>query len=186
MKEPAIAMIEFKSVAKGIFVTDAIAKKAPVRILETHPVCPGKYMLLFCGEVEDVQESWKTGRELAGDLLVNELLLPNVHPSIIPALTGTTDIKQFGAIAVIETFSIASCVLSADIAAKKAEVELVEIRLAQGLGGKGYFVMTGKLLEDVQAAFEAARDYARHEGLLAGSELIPNPHPDLINKGIYW
>ena len=59
--EPAIAMIELKSIAKGILATDALAKKAPVRILETHPICPGKYMILFAGEVGDVEEALKAG-----------------------------------------------------------------------------------------------------------------------------
>ncbi len=38
MKEPALAMIEFKSVARGIKATDVVAKKATVSILETHPI----------------------------------------------------------------------------------------------------------------------------------------------------
>ena len=185
MKEPALGMIEFKSVARGIRTTDAVVKKAPVRILDTHPICPGKYMLLFCGEVADVDESMKEGIEIAGDLLINDLFLPFVHESVIPALTGTTDVDCFDAVGVLETFSIASCVVAADIAAKMTPVKLVEVRLAQGLGGKGYFVITGEL-EDVQASLEAAAEYVRGQGLLAGTEIIPRPHPDLIAKGMYW
>lgn len=185
MKEPALGMIELKSVAKGIITTDLIAKKAPVRILATNPICPGKYMVLFCGEVADVEESMKAGIEAGGDNLVNDLFLPQVHKSVIPAITGTTDIKNFGAIGVIETFSIASCIVAADIAAKTTPIDLVELRLANGLGGKGYFVMTGDLA-DIEASLEAARDFVRGEGLLAGCEIIQSPHPDLIDKGMYW
>ena len=185
MKEPAIGMIELKSIARGIFVTDAVVKKAPVRLLETHPVCPGKYVILFCGEVADVEESLKIGIELAGDLLVNDLFLPRVHHSVIPAITGTTEIDEFGSVGIVETFSIASCVVASDIAAKMTPVRLVEVRLANGLGGKGYFVMTGGLA-DVQASLEAAEAYIREEGLLAGCEIIPAPHRDLIDKGVYW
>ncbi|MFH1436272.1 MAG: BMC domain-containing protein [Pseudomonadota bacterium] len=185
MKEPALAMIEFKSVARGIKVTDTVAKKAPVRILETHPICPGKYVLLFAGEVDDVKESLQAGIEAGGDMVINDLFLPFVHRDIIPAITGTTVIEEFGAVGVIETFSIASCVVAADKAAKMTPAKMVEIRLANGLGGKGYFVMTGELA-DIEASIAAARDHARSEGLLAGCEIIPRPHPDLIKKGVYW
>ncbi|HAZ11522.1 MAG: hypothetical protein A2X86_14125 [Bdellovibrionales bacterium GWA2_49_15] len=183
--EPAIAMIELKSIAKGILATDALVKKAPVRILETHPICPGKYMILFAGEVGDVEEALKAGVAAGGDGIINDLFLPYVHRDIIPAITGTQEVKEFGAIGVIETFSIVSTVMAADIAAKMAPVRLTEIRLAQGLGGKGYFIMTGELF-DVEAALEAARNHAAKEGMLAACEIIQSPHPDLISKGIYW
>ncbi len=185
MKEPAIGLIEFKSIAKGIAATDVLIKKAPIRILETHPICPGKYMTLFCGDVADVEEALKAGVKEAGDLLVNDLILPNVHKSVIPAITGSVKITKFGAIAIIETFSIVSAIVGADIAAKETQIELVEIRLAQGLGGKAYFVMTGELA-DVQASFDAAKLYASKDGMLAGAEIIKAPHQELIDKGIYW
>jgi microcompartment protein CcmL/EutN len=185
LRDPALGMIEFKSVARGIMTTDAIVKKAPVVLLETHPICPGKYVVIFGGEVADVEESLEAGLKAGGDLVINELFLPHAHEDIIPAITGTTIIETFGAVGVIETFSIASCVVAADKAAKMSPAKLVEIRLAQGLGGKGYFVMTGELA-DIEASIAAARDHVRSEGLLAGCEIIPRPHPDLIKKGVYW
>ncbi|MBU4484425.1 BMC domain-containing protein [bacterium] len=185
MKEPCIGLIEFKSVARGVKVTDIIVKKAPVKVLETHPICPGKYVVLFAGEVADVEESMKAGIEAAGDLLINDLMLPRVHEDIIPSLTGTTNVGKIGAIGIVETFSIASCVVAGDIAAKATSAKLVEMRLANGLGGKAYFVMTGELC-DIQASIEAASEYVRADGLLAGSEIIENPHPEVIDKLLYW
>jgi microcompartment protein CcmL/EutN len=185
MKEPALGMIEYKSVAKGIYSCDAMVKKAPVRIIETHAVCPGKYITIICGEVADVEESMKAGIETGKDMVIADLFLPQVHHTIIPALAGATKIETFGSIGVIETFSVATCVLAADIAAKKTPIQLIEIRLANGLGGKGYFVMTGELA-DVEASLEAAKDFAKKEGMLACSELIPSPHPEFIDKGVYW
>lgn len=183
--EPSIGLIELKSVARGIVVTDAVAKKAPVRILESHPICPGKYIVLFAGEVAPVEESLAAGIATAGDMLVNEMMLPQVHEGVIPAITGSAKVNEFGSLGIVESFSVASCLVAADIAAKKADVVLTEIRLAMGLGGKAYFVMTGDLYS-VESALEAATSYVRSEGMLAGSELIPAPHPDLIAKGVYW
>lgn len=185
MKGPALGLIEFKSVARGIISTDAMMKKAPVTLLETHPICPGKYMTVICGEVADVEESLKAGIEKAGDLLVNDLFLPQIHKSVIPAISGTNKITKFLSIGILETFSVASCVVAADIAAKAAAIELVEIRLANGLGGKAFLVMTGEL-SDVEASLEEASAYVKKDGLLTACELIQNPHPELIAKGVYW
>lgn len=185
MKEPALGMIEFKSIARGILSTDAMVKKSPVRLLTSNAICPGKYMIIIAGNVADVEESLNAGLEIGRDLVINHLFIPNIHPDIIPSITATTHVKTFKSIAIIETFSIASCVVAADIAAKTTHIQLIEMRLANGLGGKGYFVMTGELT-DIQAAHDAAVAHVKKEGLLAGSAIIPDPHPDLIEKGVYW
>lgn len=185
MNDAALGLIEFKSVAKGVFATDAIAKKAPVKIITSNPICPGKYMVLFSGAVADVDESLKAGLAAGGDMIIHHLFIPNLHEAIIPAMNGATDIHEFKSIAIIETFSVASCIIAADMAAKTAPIELVEIRLANGLGGKAYFVMTGEL-PDLEAATAVAKKQVQSEGLLAGAELIAAPHKDLIEKGVYW
>ncbi len=182
---PALGMIEFKSIAKGVFATDAIAKKAPVKILTTNPVCPGKYIVIFAGDVADIEESLQAGLAAGSDMVINDLFIPNIHHDIIPAIAGTTDIKNYDAIAIVETFSVASCVIGADRAAKETPIKLIEMRLANGLGGKGFFVMTGTL-SDIEASTASAKEYISKEGLLAGCEIIPAPHADLIEKGIYW
>lgn len=185
MHEPALGLIEFKSIAKGIFATDAIAKKAPVKILSTNPICPGKYLAMFCGEVADVDESMKAGLAAGGDMVINCLFLPHLHETVIPALSGATKINHFGSLCIIETFSVASCVAAADKAAKTVPIKLIEIRLANGLGGKAFFVMTGDLA-DIEAAAASIKELNKEEGMLAGCEIIASPHPDLIDKGVYW
>lgn len=182
---PALAMIEFKSIAKGIFATDAIAKKARVDILTTNPVCPGKYIVIFAGPVAEVEESLQAGLSAGSDMVINDFFIPNIHPDVLPAISGTTDIKEYQSIAIIETFSVASCIIGADMAAKASPIKLIEMRLANGLGGKGFFVMTGALA-DIEASVAAAKEYISAEGYLAGCEIIAAPHADLIEKGVYW
>ena len=189
MKWPALGLLEYKSVARGIISTDAMLKKSPVILLEAHSISPGKYMTLIGGEVAEVAEALQAGIEKAGDLLINNIFLPQVHPSVISALSpenpGANQVKPYLSIGIIETFSVASCVVAADIAAKAAAVKLLKIRLGNGLGGKAYFVMSGELA-DVEVALERASADVRKDGMLTSSELIQNPHPDLIAKGVYW
>jgi len=181
MQEPALGMIEFKSIAKGLFAVDAIVKKAPVKILSTSSICPGKYLIIFSGEVADVEESLNAGLTAGGDMVIHYLFLPYVHREVIPALVGVSDIKVFGALGIIESFSVASCIAAADRAVKIAPIKLVEIRLANGIGGKGYFLLTGELA-DVEIACAAAKERISTDGLLAGCEIIATPHQDLLAK----
>jgi microcompartment protein CcmL/EutN len=181
MQEPALGIIEFKSIARGLFAADAIAKKAPVKILSTNSICPGKYLIIFSGEVADVEESLLAGISAGGDMVIHYLFLPFVHRDVIPALSGTSEIKVFGALGIIESFSVSTCIAAADKAVKIAPIKLIEIRLANGIGGKGYFILTGEL-SDVEVACNAAKEYISAEGLLAGCEVIASPHKDLLRK----
>ncbi|HBN09270.1 MAG TPA: propanediol utilization protein [Cyanobacteria bacterium UBA8530] len=178
--DPAIGMIELNSIAYGILVTDAIAKKAPVRIHRSMTTCPGKYLVLFSGEVAAVEESFHKGGEVGAETVVDELFLPHVHPSVAPALDGVSPISSFDSLGVFETFSLASAIIAADKAVKATEVQLIEIRSPAGLGGKSFFVITGNL-EDVQAAMEEATASIKGSGMLVRQVVIPNPHEDLNN-----
>ncbi len=58
------------------------------------------------------------------------------------------------------------------LAAKAAGVLLRDLRLANGIGGKGVVVLSGSL-PDVQAAVAAGREDAQKRGLLARAVVIP-------------
>jgi microcompartment protein CcmL/EutN len=174
----AIGLIETISIAVGVRITDEMVKTAPVEILEATPICPGKYMVLIAGAVSPVEDSLRRGVEVGGDVVVDTLLIPYVHRQIFPAILGTTDVTDLGALGVVETFTVASTILAADAAAKAAPVRLVEIRLAKGLGGKAFFTMTGEVFE-VEAAMAAALKITKDTGTLVRSVVIPRPHEDI-------
>ena len=66
----------------------------------------------------------------------------------------------------------------ADAAVKAANVSLIEVRVARGMGGKCFVTMTGEV-SDVKAAVEAGARIAAKDGVLIGTEVIANPHPEL-------
>lgn len=175
---PAIGMVEFNSIAVGIYTCDSMVKKAPVTVLSATPVCPGKYVVLLRGDEASVAESIELGKSLAGEKLVDSFIIPNVHPGVIPAILGTADIKALMAVGVLETFSVASAILAADAAVKAAEIDLIEIMLARGLGGKSFVTLTGELPE-VEAAIQAGVGIISGEGMLVSQVIIPSPHPDM-------
>jgi microcompartment protein CcmL/EutN len=158
-------------------VADAVVKKAQVQLVSAGPVSPGKYLLLFAGEVAEVDESFRAGKEAAGSLLLDSMYLPQAHPQLMLAMRGRINAKSQGAVAVVETQTVAAALLSADKALKAAAVTLIQAYFARGIGGKGYYVFSGKL-EDVEAALEAAVS-SIEAPLLLHTELIAQPHGEL-------
>ena len=168
-------MIELASIGRGLRVTDEVAKKAPVDMLTAEPLSSGKFMVLFSGEVAPVEESLAAGQVAGAELVINTLFIPNIHPQVLEAVDGPIE-RAIDSLAIVETLSIASTVTAADAAAKAANIELIQIRLARGIGGKGFFTLTGPL-PDVEAAMEAAIA-AAGEMFLADTQIVPRPHPD--------
>ena len=115
---------------------------------------------------------------MAGETLLDSLFIPQLDAMVLPALRGTCPPVDHDALGVIETLTAAAAVLAADRAAKAAEVVLRDLRLANGLGGKGVLWLSGAV-SDVEAAVEAGRSEALRQGLLTRSVVIPRLHPQM-------
>lgn len=151
-----------------------------MRLLMTETVTPGKFLVLLDGEVADVEASFHEGVEVAGPLLVDRLFLPQAHADLSPALRGAIVPGFIDSLAVVELGSVAATLLAADAALKAAQVRLLKLHLARGIGGKGYFSLTGSL-DSVEAAVAAAAAIVAPE-LLVNTELIASPHGDLASR----
>ncbi len=179
MKHPAIGMIETNSIARGILVHDVMLKKASVEVVQSNTTCPGKYIVFIRGGEQEVRESMTEGMHYGGEAVVDSLLIPNIREEIFPALVGGSQDVELDSVAIVETFSIASSIVLADMALKHNGVHLLDLRLAQGLGGKAFFIITGPLHE----VDEAAKWVEAHcePGMLTDIEVIPAPHGGLCD-----
>ena len=101
----AIGLVEFSSIAKGIEASDVMAKTAEVRILVSKAICPGKYIVLVGGDIAAVQQSVRSATALDGPTVVDHFLIPNIHPSIMPAIGGGNSIGEVLALGIIEMFT---------------------------------------------------------------------------------
>ena len=173
-----IGVLEFTSIAAGIRALDAMVKAAPVTVLDTKTICPGKYVVLITGEVAAVDASLTAGKETSRPFLIDELFIPNLNFRVIPGIKGKVELADWDALGVIESFSVTASIEAADIAAKQADIQIPEIRLATGMGGKSYVKVVGAV-EDVEAAVRAGVDYVQGKGLLCQQVIIPRPHPDI-------
>jgi len=182
MDNPSIAVVELASIARGIRTTDEMCKKAEVSLQESAVICPGKYLIVISGPVGPVDEAYRKGLDVGGQAVVDELFLPNAHSQLVPAMRACAPVDDVDALAVVETFAAASAILAADASCKKAAVDLIELRLARGMCGKGMYTMTGSLA-DIEVAVQAGRDIIdTSSGMLLRTEIIANPHPDLIER----
>ena len=176
-RKPAIGLVELTSIARGIVACDVMAKRAPVTVARSQTICPGKYIVLVAGDEQSVRESMEAGEETADGYLVDRLFIANLHEQVLPALVATRSVSVLDSVGVIETYSAATTIVAADAACKAATIELMEIRLGTGLGGKAFVTLTGEL-HMVETAVAAGVD-AIESGMLMRSEVIPAPHPDL-------
>ncbi len=179
--EPAIALVELNSIAAGIVAGDAMVKKAPVALLEARTICPGKYMVLIAGLTGPVEESLAAGVKAGGDAVIDTLFLPNVHLSVFPAIAGAVETTDVEALGVIETITVAATIIAGDAAAKAADVRLLDMRLANGLGGKSFVLIAGDV-PNVEAAVNAGSAPVSADGLLVRSVVIPQLHPEMRAK----
>jgi len=174
----AIGIIELNSIARGFQVCDRVLKTAKVKLITSQTICPGKYIVFVNGDVAEVETAIANGIEEAERYAVDSLVIPNVHSDVFPALYSTKNISNVEALGVIETFSVVSAIYAADAAVKTASIKLIEIRMAMGLGGKGFVVFTGSVA-DVEASVKSGSEAIKDKAMLVSTTVIPSPHPDL-------
>ena len=171
----AIGVLELDSIARGYDTADAMMKEAPVALVDSSPVSSGKYVILIAGDPASVESSVRRGILVGGTAVIDQLLLTMVHAQVLPAIRGIREVGKLDALGVVETRSVASAIRAADAAAKAASVELLHVRLAMSIGGKGVVTLTGRH-PDTIAAVEAAADAARQSGMLLATAIIARPH----------
>lgn len=179
----ALGMIETNCIAKGIEAADAMLKAADVSLLSAQTACAGKYIVLVSGDVAAVKSSVAVGSGMAEETLVDSMVIPSLDQQVLAAVSACTDPGNCESLGIIETFSLVSALLCADAAVKAADIELIEIRLGRGLGGKSFVTLTGDVAA-VRHAVETAITGEEVKGMVVRTVVIPSPHPDL-SKAIY-
>jgi microcompartment protein CcmL/EutN len=178
---PSLALIEFDSIAAGIDAGDAMIKKAPVARIVAGTVHNGKYLVLVSGEVADVEESLAAGLAVGASAVLDHVYLPGVHPHVVDAIATQRRPQPVDALGIVETRTVAAAIAAADAGIKGAQVNLLEVRLADGLGGHGLVFFDG-LVADVEAAVRIGTDALASSGTLIHAVVIPQLHPDMAEN----
>ncbi len=174
----AIGVIELKSIPKGVEAADAALKSAGIDMVSAHPSCPGKYEIVMTGSISNVEAAIAHVNARFEGYVIDSSVMGRIDEQVISALFGTSEGTREGALGLIETFSAASAIKAADIAVKTARVEIFDLRVSRGMGGKGIVMLTGEI-GDVQAAVDAGAEHASRAAMLSSTSVIPAPHESL-------
>lgn len=177
----SIGLVELKSIPIGVETADEMLKSADITLLLATPICPGKYIIIVAGNVGAVKSAVSAGIAVAETFLVGHHIINNVHDSLPAAISGTVEVGKVSAIGIMETISALTSVIAGDIAAKASNIQLMEIRIARGLGGKGFLIFTGEI-SAVKAAVNSCLNGLKESGEITSYSVIPSPHKDLIKN----
>lgn len=177
----AIALLEFETVTRGLVTADAMVKRAPLDLLRCGTVQPGRFLVLVGGDEAAVDEALVAGRERGGRGLRDICHLPNIHPDVLASLRGERRRERPEALGIVETASVPAAISAADAALKGAAVTLIELRLADGLDGKGVLLLGGTLAE-VEAGIELALGVLTAADQLVTQGIITRVADELIDE----
>jgi microcompartment protein CcmL/EutN len=170
----ALALLEFTGVAAGVLAVDRMLKQAPIALLKCGSVHPGRYLVLVGGSVASTEEAHATGVVVAREqnALSDEVFLPDPHPLLVAAVSGVRVPPQGESVGVVEVSTSPGLLRGVDAVLKSVPVDLVEVRLADDLGGHALAIFDG-LLPDVQEALHVAADRLGGKAAMCGSSLLP-------------
>jgi microcompartment protein CcmL/EutN len=136
---------------------------------------------MIAGDVGDITASIETGISIAKHSYIEHFIIPRVHDDVLRAVRGCSEVEDYDALGVIESFSVSALIEGADAARKAANVSLLEIRVAMALGGKAFVTLTGTVA-DVNAAVEVGARVVGEHGMLVNKVVIPRPHQKLYSE----
>ena len=169
----AVGFVEIKSIPVGIQTADEMVKAGNVELLLSTPICPGKYVIIVGGHVGPVKAAMSKAELVSGIYLIDTHILDNIREEVLPAIAGVTPTQQIQAVGAIETISA--------LTAKASKVSIVDLRIARGLGGKGYLVITGEV-SSVRSAVNACLAKLGISGEVTSTSIIPRPHPQIVES----
>ena len=179
---PALAMLDVRDIPPALLALDALVKEAPVEVLARGTVQPGRYLIAFAGDVEAMEFAYQKAVERCGDSLADSVLLPHADERIVPAfLEHQTRWPAIGdTLGALQLAHPPTMLAVVDAALKGAYVELVTLRLSDGLGGRAVAYLWGET-HDVEAALELGSDRARR-GQVGGlsTSVVRNADPEVI------
>ena len=178
-EKDCVGLIEFRTVPVAVKALDSMVKSADVEICFASPVCPGKYVAIVIGNVSAVQTSIRVGVEEGGSFYISSEVIPNINREVFPALTGVAkSLEAKQSIGLLESMSAITAIIAADIATKSANVQLLEVRMARGLGGKSFLIISGEV-SSVKTAIASCESELFERGDIVSTAVIAQPSPQL-------
>ena len=176
-----IAVLEFGSIADGLFCTDALLKRAPISMIKSGTVSRGRYLVIIGGSTASVEESLNEALALGQTGVLDHAFLPDIHSRLLEAVLGGRATVEQDAVGILETDTVSANVRATEQALKGTDVRLVELRLADyEMSGKAISLFNGPLNE-IEAAMGLAVDFLQGRKEYVRHRIISLPH-EMLTK----
>ena len=109
-----------------------------------------------------------------------QVTIAHVIASPVPEVYECLGIDAAGAIGILTLSPFETAIIAADIAAKAADVTLMDVRLGVGIGGKSFAVLTGEVAA-VEEAVRCGMAAGEEKGLAVTSTVIPSPRKEIFD-----
>lgn len=169
-----ICVLEFKSVSRGIQVTDSVIKAAKVNLILSTTLCPGKYLTIIEGEMGALETGVQVARSEGGMHLFSDMVIGGIDSKVLGAISGKVAEMPLGAVGIVESMQMANLINAADVVVDSADVDFLDFRLARGCGVNSFFIITGTL-SAVEEAANSASEFLKERGALIAKRVIANP-----------
>ncbi len=174
----SIGALEFRSISKGIEISDQIIKKANVEIIYCRTICPGKFLIIVTGDEGAVDEAIDHGKSQVARILVDSFKLHAVSPVIIDAFKNKYVTKEIiDSIGVVETNKVCTGIVALDRVLKASDVKLIKMQLAQCISGRLVFTITGPVSSIEYGFLEIKNILSENE--YSNTAIIPSPSKEI-------
>lgn len=174
----SLGIVEAKTIAAGVALSDAMMKEADVELIRASTICSGRYLVFLGGDREAVSTSVKYAQD-SGRSLTGSFVISNVSSQLLAALKRDEPAYEGGALGVIESRNVSSGIVAADSAVKHSDIQLLRLVTGQGINGKSYFVISGDVASVEDAAETARVALGKY---LVDSVVIPRPDKAVVRS----
>lgn len=174
----SIGALEFRSISKGIEVSNEVVKEASVEIIYFKTICPGKFLVIVTGDEGEVNAAIDYGVDISDGTLVDSFKVHAVSDPIIQAFKNKYESREVrGAIGIMETSKVCTGIKALDQALKASDIRLIKMQLAFGIGGKLVYIITGTL-SSIESGLNDAK-LALNNQERANISIIPSPSEEM-------
>ncbi|MGL4802578.1 BMC domain-containing protein [Cetobacterium sp.] len=153
-----LVLLEFRKISLGLKIVNEFTKNYDIEIILSKIICPGKYLVLFSGElsiIEEIEKNLKSLKTFDEKYKSTEII---VVTSIERKLLEKINIKllkneEIECLGIVETLNAIKAIEVSDYIENESNVEIILIKIGLGMNSKGLVLFKGKA-SDVKELLE--------------------------------
>lgn len=179
-----LILLEFRNISSAFFILNEITKNFSVDVEESKLICPGKYLLIFSGNQEDINgvrlyvEKTKSENSKHKSILVKTIsgVSKNILNILNKRITYPEYVRSLG---IIEFSNTVGTIKTSDFIEDQSPVDILTIKIGIGMCAKGIIIFEGDISAVNNVIIKIEKE--NFEGMIS-SDMINSPNKDLLNN----